>query len=117
MTARKTNRNQPASGARVVLVTVHSLAEARRIAKTVVKKRLAACANTLLSPVNSVYRWKEKVEVANEYFMIIKTTAVRYPALEKEIARLHTYDVPEIVALPIVGGLPDYLAWLRDSIL
>jgi periplasmic divalent cation tolerance protein len=102
--------------ARIVLVTVGSLTEARRIAKSVVKKRLAACVNILLSPVNSIYRWKEKVELAHEYLVIIKTSAAGYAALEAEIARMHGYDVPEIVALPIVAGLPTYLDWLRASV-
>jgi len=101
---------------RIVLVTVDSLREGHGIAKNLVKKKLAACVNILLSPVNSVYRWKGKVEVAHEYFLVIKTTANRYPSLEKEIASLHSYDVPEIVALPVAAGLPEYLAWLRDSV-
>ncbi len=101
---------------RIVLVTVRSLSEGRRLARTVVKKRLAACVNILLSPVNSIYRWKEKVEVTHEYYLIIKTTDRCYPELEKEIVKLHSYDVPEIVALPISAGLPDYLTWLRASV-
>ncbi|HZC65096.1 MAG TPA: divalent-cation tolerance protein CutA [Candidatus Dormibacteraeota bacterium] len=102
--------------ARIVLVTVRTLSEGRRMARTVVKKRLAACVNILLSPVNSIYRWKEKVEVAHEYCLIIKTTGQCYPELEKEIVKLHSYDVPEIVALPISAGLPAYLTWLRASV-
>jgi len=102
--------------ARIVLVTVDSLREGRGIAKSLVKHKLAACVNVLLSPVNSIYRWKEKVELTHEYFLVIKTTAGGYAALEKEIARLHSYDVPEIIALPIVAGLPEYLAWLRASV-
>jgi periplasmic divalent cation tolerance protein len=102
--------------ARIVLVTVESLREARRIANSLVKKKLAACVNIVLSPVTSIYRWKEKVEVAHEYFLVIKTTTRGYPALEKEIARLHSYEVPEIIALPIAAGLPEYLKWLRASV-
>jgi periplasmic divalent cation tolerance protein len=122
MKARKTATitavtTETLTDARIVLVTVPSLTEGRKIAKSVVKKRLAACVNISLSPVNSIYRWKEKVEVAHEYFMIIKTTASGYAALEKEIARIHSYDVPEIVALPIAVGSPAYLAWLRASVL
>ena len=101
---------------RIVFVTVHSLTEGRKIAKSVVKKRLAACVNILLSPVNSIYRWKDKIEVAHEYFLLIKTTVNGYPALQKEIARIHSYDVPEIVALPITDGLPQYLSWLRAAV-
>jgi periplasmic divalent cation tolerance protein len=104
------------TGARVVLVTVQSLTEGRKIAKNVVKKRLAACVNILHSPMSSVYRWKEKVETAHEYLLLIKTTAAGYAALEKEIARMHGYDVPEIVALPIAAGSTEYLAWLRASV-
>ena len=101
---------------RIVLVTVRTLSEGRRLARTVVKKRLAACVNILLSPVNSIYRWKEKVEVTHEYYLIIKTTDRCYPELEREIVKLHSYDVPEIVALPISAGLPEYLMWLRASV-
>ncbi|HME12656.1 MAG TPA: divalent-cation tolerance protein CutA [Candidatus Acidoferrum sp.] len=107
---------KPMTDARLVLVTVDSLREGRRIANSLVKKRLAACVNILLSPVNSIYRWKEEVEVAHEYILLIKTTARVYPPLEKEIAKLHRYDVPEIIALPIAAGLPAYLAWLRGSV-
>jgi len=121
MKARKTSKTAAAAretstDARIVLVTVPSILEGRRIAKSVVKKRLAACVNMLLSPVNSIYRWKEKVEVAHEYFLVIKTTASGYAALQKELVKMHSYDVPEIVALPIAAGLPEYLAWLRASV-
>jgi periplasmic divalent cation tolerance protein len=114
--ATKTGSGRQETGTRLVLVTVPSIREGRRIAKSVVKKRLAACVNILLSPVNSIYRWKGTVEVANEYFLVIKTTASGYAALEEEITRMHSYEVPEIVALPIAAGLPKYLAWLRASV-
>src|SRR5277367_1786542 len=107
MKSAKTVRRKRAESftdARIVLVTVPSQTKARKIAKSVVKKRLAACVNILLSPVSSVYRWKEKVETAHEYLLLIKTTAAGYPALESEIVRIHSYDVPEIVALPIATG-------------
>jgi periplasmic divalent cation tolerance protein len=109
-------KEEPGLDARIVLVTVRTLSEGRRMARSVVKKRLAACVNILLSPVNSIYRWKEKVEVAHEYYLIIKTTEQCYPELEKEIVKLHSYDVPEIVALPISAGLSAYLTWLRSSV-
>jgi periplasmic divalent cation tolerance protein len=101
---------------RIVLVTVRTLSEGRRLARTVVKKRLAACVNILLSPVNSIYRWKEKVEVTHEYYLIIKTTDRCYAELEREIVKLHSYEVPDIAALPISAGLPEYLTWLRASV-
>ena len=100
---------------RIVLVMVRTLSEGRKIARSVVKKQLAACVNIVLSPVNSIYRWEGKVEVTHEYLMLIKSTAQRYAELEKEIVKLHSYDVPEIVALPVAGGLPEYLAWLAAS--
>jgi periplasmic divalent cation tolerance protein len=101
---------------RVVLVTCGSLTEGRRIARSVLGKGLGACVNITLSPVESVYRWKGKVEKAREYLLIFKTAATRLAELEREVKRLHSYDVPEFIVLPIVAGSSDYLAWLRDSL-
>jgi periplasmic divalent cation tolerance protein len=81
-----------------------------------VRKRLAACVNLLASPVRSVYRWKGTVESAKEYLLLIKTSRKRFVALESEIRRLHSYDVPEIIALPIVAGSNRYLKWLEESV-
>src|SRR5260370_27228790 len=88
----------------VVLVTCGSRAEAQRIAREVVSRRLAACANLLETPVHSVYRWKGKVEKVREFLLLIKTSAARLAALEAEVKRLHSYDVPEFIALPIIAG-------------
>jgi periplasmic divalent cation tolerance protein len=77
-----------------------------------VEKRLAACVNVVLGPVESVYRWKNKVEKAREWLLVMKTTAKRLPALEKEVKRLHSYEVPEFIALPISEGSREYLGWL-----
>jgi periplasmic divalent cation tolerance protein len=101
---------------RVVLVTCGTLAEGRRIARSVVTKGLAACVNIALSPVESVYRWKGKVEKAREYLLTFKTVATRITELEREVKRLHSYDVPEFIVLPIVAGSSGYLGWLRDSL-
>ena len=98
--------------ARVVLVTCGSLAEARKIAKIVVEKGLAACVNVISAPVESVYRWKGKVETAKEFLLIMKTTRRRLKGLEKEIARVHSYDVPEFLVLGVTGGSRNYLSWL-----
>jgi len=100
----------------VVLVTCGSRAEAQRIAREVVSQRLAACANLLETPVQSVYRWKGKVEKAREFLLLIKTSPRRLSALQAEVERLHSYDVPEFIALPIVAGLPAYLRWLGDCL-
>ncbi len=101
---------------RVVLVTCPSILLARKIARTVVQKRLAACVNVLRSPVESFYTWKGKRENARENLLLIKTTSTRLPQLEREVKRLHTYDVPEFIALPITEGSAEYLSWLEESI-
>jgi periplasmic divalent cation tolerance protein len=101
---------------RVVLVTCGSIVEARKIASKVVRKRLAACVNIVLGPIQSIYRWKGKVQSAREVLIVIKTTEKRLADLEKEVKRLHSYDVPEFIALPISGGSREYLAWVNESV-
>jgi periplasmic divalent cation tolerance protein len=100
----------------VVLVTCGSAAEARRIAQAVVKKQLAACVNILTAPVESVYRWKGKVEKTRERLLIIKTSKTRMKALEREVLRLHSYETPEFIAIPIASGSSKYLAWIAETI-
>jgi periplasmic divalent cation tolerance protein len=101
---------------KIVLVTVGSLAEGRRIARALIGKRLAACVNIVRAPVESIYRWKRKVTVAREYLLVIKTTLERMPQAQNEIRRLHRYEVPEIITLPVEGGHAEYLAWIRESV-
>jgi periplasmic divalent cation tolerance protein len=101
---------------RIVLVTCGSPVEARKIANAVVSKRLAACVSILPGTMHSIYRWKGKVESAKEALMVIKTTAKRLSDLEREVKRLHSYDVPEFVAIPVAAGSRDYLAWLQASV-
>src|SRR2546427_9613985 len=101
---------------RIVLVTCGTLAEGRRIARRVVSKRLAACVNIVLSPVESFYTWKGKLEKAREYLLVMKTTAKVLAELEKEVQRLHSYEVPEFIALPITEGSKKYLSWLEESV-
>ena len=96
----------------VVLVTCASAAEARRIARAVVEARLAACVNILPGAVTSIYRWKGKVESARERLLLIKTSRKRLAKLQAAVERLHSYDVPEFIALPIAAGSRAYLAWL-----
>ena len=100
----------------VVLVTCSSSAEARRIARAVVKGRLAACVNILPGAVTSIYRWKGKVESAKERLLLIKTSRKRIAKLRKTVERLHSYEVPEFIALPIAAGLPKYLTWLEECL-
>lgn len=100
----------------VVLVTCANSAEARRIARRLVEARLAACVNIVTAPVESVYRWKGKVELAREHLLVIKTSRWRLPALQRAVMRLHSYDVPEIIALPIAAGSSAYLKWLAECL-
>ena len=100
----------------VVLVTCASGAEAKRIARFVVEERLAACVNVLPGAVRSIYRWKGKVEAAREKLLIIKTSKKRLAKLKAAVERLHSYDVPEFIALPIMAGSRAYLAWLGECL-
>ena len=100
----------------VVLVTCANDREARRIARAVVEERLAACVNVLPGTVTSVYRWKGKVESAKEQLLIIKTSRKRLAKLQAAVERLHSYDVPEFIALPVLEGSRAYLAWLQDCV-
>ncbi|MFA9441015.1 divalent-cation tolerance protein CutA [Uliginosibacterium sp. sgz301328] len=87
---------------------------ARRIAHALLERRLAACIN-VHSPCRSIYTWNGTVEEAVEVPLTIKTTAQCYPAVQELIRELHPYEVPEIVAIPVAGGLPQYLAWVLQS--
>jgi len=100
----------------VVLVTCASPAEARRIARRLVAERLAACVNIVGAPVHSVYRWKGRVESAREHLLIIKTSRRWLPALQRAVLRLHSYEVPEVIALPIAAGSRAYLNWLAECL-
>jgi periplasmic divalent cation tolerance protein len=99
---------------RIVLITCASITEARRIGRSAVEKRLAACAN-IVPGVESIYWWKGKVERAREVLVVMKTTAARMAALEKEVKRIHSYEVPEFIVLPIVAGSREYLRWIGES--
>jgi periplasmic divalent cation tolerance protein len=104
------------AGNRVVLVNCGTLTEGRKIARSVVSKQLAACVNVVLSPADSYYTWKGKLEVAREYLLVVKTTKKNLANLEKEVKRLHSYDVPELIALSVAAGSKDYLKWLENSV-
>lgn len=99
----------------VVLTTAGSLKEARKIARTLVEAKLAACVN-LLPPVESVYAWQGKIEKSSESLLVIKTSREVFSKVEAEIRKLHSYTTPEIICLPIVDGSRNYLAWLDQSI-
>jgi periplasmic divalent cation tolerance protein len=95
----------------VVITNVPDRATAERIADTLVTGCVAACVN-ILAECASVYCWQGKLEHANEVPLLIKTTRAVYPQLEKELRKLHPYEIPEIIALPVSAGLPEYLSWV-----
>ena len=89
-------------------------ASAAKLAAVLIEQRLAACVN-VQAPCTSVYRWQGKVETATEVPVFIKTTRERYPALEAAIRAHHPYELPEIIAVPLVAGLPAYLEWVHTE--
>jgi len=94
----------------VVLTTCDSEQHAEKLARHLVEERVAACVN-LLPKARSIYRWNEKVEEASEWMLIIKSRRDLFAALRAEIQKLHTYETPELIALPVVDGSESYLAW------
>ena len=98
----------------VVLVTAASEQQADAIATALVAERLAACVN-IVSPIRSIYRWKDKVQSDTEHLMIIKTRTKLVAQVEARVKQLHSYEVPEVVALPIVAGARSYLDWVLAS--
>ncbi len=97
----------------VVFVTTASETEALRIGRAVVEQELAACAN-VLSAIRSVFRWEGKVSEEHECLMILKSRADLFDELAAAIKDLHSYSVPEIIAVPIQRGWPDYLRWIHE---
>jgi periplasmic divalent cation tolerance protein len=97
-----------------VLSAVGSREEAERIARALVEERLAACVN-ILPGVVSVYRWKGQLETGDELLLVIKTRADKADALRARLVALHSYELPEVVVLPIAGGHPPYLQWIADE--
>ena len=100
---------------RIVLTTSGSKAEAQKIARALVDRRLAACVN-IVGPVESVYRWKGAVDTAEEYLCIVKTTAAASEQVAGAIRELHSYELPECVVLPIEAGSEAYLKWLGENV-
>jgi periplasmic divalent cation tolerance protein len=99
----------------LVLSTTDTLELAQEIATALVEAREAACV-TIISGIRSVYRWEGKICNEGEHLLLIKSSADKFEAARSRIRRLHTYQVPEIIALPVSAGDPDYLAWLRSSL-
>ena len=98
----------------VVFVTTGSAEEARRLGRTLVEEGLAGCVN-VVGGVRSIYRWQGAVEEADEHLLVIKARAADLPAVAERVRALHSYDVPEVLALPVAGGSEDYLEWLATA--
>jgi periplasmic divalent cation tolerance protein len=96
----------------IVLVTVGTHADGERIARALVEEQLAACVN-MVGPIRSVYTWEGAVTADDEYLLVIKSRRELFAPLETRIRSLHGYDVPEVIALPVVAGSGPYLDWLR----
>jgi periplasmic divalent cation tolerance protein len=97
-----------------VQTTTADQQHAEAIAQTLVERRLAACVQ-VLGPTKSYYRWQGQVEISHEWLCIIKTEAEKFAAVENAIRELHTYQVPEVIAMPITHGSGDYLSWLSEQ--
>jgi periplasmic divalent cation tolerance protein len=100
---------------RIVLSTAGSAEEARKIAQHLVERRLAACVN-IVPQIESVYRWQGNIESSREWLLLIKTTAERFADLRAAIAELHSYDLPECIAINIEDGDAEYLQWIGESV-
>ena len=98
----------------VVYITAPSEEEAAKIAKALVKERLAACVN-IIKDIRSIYSWQGKIEDERELLMIVKTRPELFSSLKTRVKELHSYAVPEIIVLPVVDGSEEYLKWLRET--
>ncbi|MGB7621040.1 MAG: divalent-cation tolerance protein CutA [Terriglobia bacterium] len=99
----------------IVYVTTGKITEAKKIARALVEKRLAACVN-VIPKITSVYRWKEELQTDEECLLVIKTRRARFDELRKCVESLHSYEVPEVIATPIVEGSANYLNWIEQSV-
>jgi periplasmic divalent cation tolerance protein len=100
----------------MVFITTRDAEEAEKIGKTLVKRRLAACVN-IVPEVKSHFWWKDKLDAAKESLLLVKTKQSLLPDIVKSVKKSHSYSVPEIIALPIVGGSQDYLDWIDSEVI
>ncbi|OGX25976.1 MAG: cytochrome C biogenesis protein CcdA [Omnitrophica WOR_2 bacterium RIFCSPHIGHO2_02_FULL_45_21] len=98
----------------VVLVTASSKKEAQKLGACLLQEKLAACVN-VIGGIDSHFRWQGKIDKAKEALLIIKTKKLLFTQLVKKVKSLHSYEVPEIIALPIIAGYKEYLDWIDDS--
>lgn len=106
--------NQQLTGLGVVLVTASSQAEGEALARSLLEIKLAACIT--ITPVHSFYTWQGEIHSESEWQLIIKTDLAQFPLISARIQELHSYDVPEIIALPIVAGSQSYLRWIAENV-
>jgi periplasmic divalent cation tolerance protein len=99
----------------LILSTVSTKDEGQHIARALLERRLVACVN-IVGPIESIYRWKGEVENSQEFLMMIKTESEKFEAVKEAIRSLHSYEVPEIVQIPIENGLPSYLTWISEAV-
>lgn len=99
----------------VVFMTVPDKKEATKIAQSLLKEKLIACAN-IVGPVSSLFWWKGKIDKASEFLVIMKSKKNLFKKLSERVKELHSYEVPEVIALPVIDGLPSYLNWLGASL-
>lgn len=98
----------------VVFVTASSSDEAQKISLSLIEKKLIACSN-IVAPVKSIFFWENKICTENEVLMILKSTRQHMAQIISEVKKLHSYQVPEIIALPIIAGAEDYLQWISNE--
>lgn len=98
----------------VVFITTNSMEDAKKIGNALIQERLAACTN-IISPIQSIFRWKGKTCDESEAVIIIKTRSDLFDKLQSRVKELHSYEVPEIIALPIIKGSKEYLQWVGDE--
>ena len=99
----------------LVLTTAGSEAEARKISNQLVERRLAACVN-IIPRIQSMYRWQGKIETAEEFLLIIKSTKTRSADVQAAIREVHSYELPECIVIAMEGGSAEYLKWIEESV-
>lgn len=99
----------------IVYITAGSMEEAKSIGRVLLEERLAACVN--IFPITSIYRWKDNIEEAGEFVMLVKTVAGKVKEIEKRVKQLHSYEVPCIISIKLDSGSEDYLKWIGECVI